>query len=51
MNNQPVTLVITFYPDDIQDIKDILAEGKSSGILEHILGQYESATIKGADNA
>ena len=51
MNDQPVSLMITFYPDDIADIKDIVAEGRSSGILEHILAEYDMATNKGGDDA
>lgn len=52
MNDKPVTLMITFYPDDIEDIKRAFYEGRdNSGIFEHILAEYKSATSKGADNA
>ena len=32
-----ITISLSLYPDDIQELKDILAEGKSCGIIEHIL--------------
>jgi len=51
MNDRPVSLIITFYPDDIADIKDVVAEGKASGILEHILEQYALALNEGDNNA
>jgi hypothetical protein len=47
-NELPVTLFLSFYPSDIEDIQDILLEGRSCGILEHIVNQYQLS--KGQDD-
>lgn len=48
-----VTISITLDEQDMEDIESILNEGKSSGILEHILEQarYVQGEVKQTDPA